>query len=253
VSFLLNSEVNAYDTFSLKKNLKLLGEYTVERVVDGDTILLKNGEYVRLLGLQAPALDHNNIKTLASGSFSKKYLESLVLDEKIDLYKASVKRDRYGRILGHLFLKDGRWVQGEMLNSGMAIVYSFADNRKLVSEMLEEEQLAEKENVGLWGQGFYKVKMHDEAYKYIHGYEMVKGKVLHIGRYKKMFFINFGDDWNKDFTIVISGKAARRFEKSAIDIWEYRGKVISVRGWLKEFKGPTMSISHPEQINILYE
>ena len=246
-------QARAYESKGLQKKLKFIGEYKVERVIDGDSILLKNGEYVRLLGLRAPLLVNRKLKSSeqSSGILSKKYLESLILGKNIYLYKAQEKRDRYGRILGHVFLKDGRWVQGEILKSGMAQVYSFADNRLLVAEMLEEEHLAEKLKLGLWKNQFYKIKDHKKAYKYIHNYEIIKGKVLHIGRFKKMYFINFGDHWDTDFTVVISGKATRLFKKKSIDIWEYRDKKIIVRGWLKEYKGPNMTISHPEQIEIL--
>ncbi len=76
----------------------------VERVIDGDTILLKNGERVRLLGIDAPELD-------AKECFSKEslvYLSAFLTGKEIILEsdKLNANMDKYGRLLRYVYLKD---------------------------------------------------------------------------------------------------------------------------------------------------
>ena len=58
--------------------------------------------------------------------------------------------DRHGRLLAHLEDSDGRWIQGEMLTAGLARVYSFADNRARVADMLALEKKARAVGAGIW-------------------------------------------------------------------------------------------------------
>lgn len=40
------------------------------------------------------------------------------------------------------------------------------------------------------------------------------------------------------------------FEKEAINLTNLKGKNIFVRGWLKYYNGPSIDLSHPEQLVI---
>ncbi|MEZ4697043.1 MAG: thermonuclease family protein [Rhodothermales bacterium] len=92
----------------------------VERVIDGDTYLLSNGETVRLIGVDTPESyatyklardaresdrDASVIQTL--GALATRFAESLVLDQPIVLTydpanAASSNRDRFGRLLAYV-------------------------------------------------------------------------------------------------------------------------------------------------------
>ena len=66
--------------------------------------------------------------------------------------------DRHGRLLAHLYTEDGIWIQGALLNQGMARVYSFPDNRALISEMLAQEKIARAAEKGIWQVSFYRIR-----------------------------------------------------------------------------------------------
>ena len=124
----------------------------VRSVVDGDTVILrdpikgpiKGMTQIRLVGLQAPKipLGRPGFKAWPLGEDSKSALERLVLGKAITLKYGGRRSDRHGRILAHLFLDNGVWIQGEMLRQGMARVYSFPDNRAEVAKMLALERTA---------------------------------------------------------------------------------------------------------------
>jgi len=115
---------------------------SVVSVVDGDTVVLsdpvKVATQIRLVGLQAPKLPlgRRGFKAWPLGEESKIALERLVLGKAITLKYGGRRSDRHGRILAHLFLDDGVWVQGDMVRHGMARVYSVPDNRADVAKML---------------------------------------------------------------------------------------------------------------------
>ncbi len=66
---------------------------SIERVVDGDTIVLKSGEKVRLYGVDCAEMNTNQ------GKMAKKYLEKILKpNTKIDVLRKG--SDNYGRTLG---------------------------------------------------------------------------------------------------------------------------------------------------------
>ena len=110
------------------------GQATVLEVVDGDTLILEDRTEVRLAGIQAPKLPlgRPGFETWPLAQEAKQALAGLTLGQVVTLTFGGRRMDRYGRLLAHLHLSDGRWIQGEMLALGLARVYSFADNRALI-------------------------------------------------------------------------------------------------------------------------
>ena len=66
-----------------------------------------------------------------------------------------------------------------------------------------------------------------------------------------MVFLNFGDNWRTDFTIRLDRRIARQFRRAGLTADSYDGRRVRVRGWLKNWNGPMIEASHPEQIEIL--
>ena len=87
----------------------------------------------------------------------------------------------------------------------------------------------------------------------IGGFELVEGRVLKTARVKGRIYLNFGDDWQDDFTIMFEPAALRRFRAAGIDPLDYQGRRLRVRGWVKSWNGPLILATHPEQIEVLDE
>src|SRR3546814_6279209 len=90
-------------------------------------------------------------------------LAELVLDRQVGLAYGGRREDRHGRRLAHLIRDDGLWVQGAMLEAGMARVYSFPDNTAAVPEMLTLERQARAARRGIWADPFYAVRGPEDA------------------------------------------------------------------------------------------
>jgi len=131
---------------------------TAIAVIDGDTLVLDDGQEVRLVGLQAPKLPlgRPGFQTWPLAEEAKAALAALTLGRRIVLGYGGRRLDRHGRALAHLFDADvGTWIQGALLEAGLARVYSFADNRALVAEMLALERTARTAHRGIWADPFY--------------------------------------------------------------------------------------------------
>ena len=246
----------AYDVEQIKSQLKpeknnFFKSKAIE-VIDGDTLLLDNQITVRLVGIQSPkiALNRKGFKEWPLGYEAKNALSDMVLNKEVTLYYGGRKMDRYGRTLAHLFLNDGTWVQGEMLKNGMARVYSFADNRAIVHEMLSEENEASEKSLGIWGLKFYEIKPQENSGRFTNSFQLISGTVADVATVRSNTYLNFGEDYKTDFTIVVSGRVKKMFEKMDINLANLKGKNIIVRGWLKYYNGPSINLTHPEQLVI---
>jgi len=72
--------------------------YGVGKVIDGDTIVLDNGEKVRLLGIDAPD------KGIEGSEKTTVVLETLIGGKKVWVEGDRYKEDQYGRRLGWLWM-----------------------------------------------------------------------------------------------------------------------------------------------------
>ncbi len=235
------------------------GEAVVVQVVDGDSVVLdravRGTRRVRLVGLQAPKLPlgRPGFPTWPLAADSKQALAALVLDKRVSLAHGGQIKDRYGRLLAHLYGPAGGWVQGAMLEAGMARVYTFPDNRALAAEMLAAEGRARRTRRGSWGDPFYAIRTPTNAARHVGTFQVVQGRVLDVARVKSRVYLNFGPDWRTDFTVTLDARARRLFKKAGLDPLTLKDRSVRVRGWLKHRNGPAIKATHPEQIEVLPE
>ncbi|MEE8332472.1 MAG: thermonuclease family protein [Alphaproteobacteria bacterium] len=222
-------------------------------IVDGDTLVLKGGVEVRLVGIQAPKLPlgRRSFKAWPLAPEAKAVLSRLTLGKQLALWYGGRKSDRHGRLLAHLTTPEGKWVQGELLGAGMARVYSFPDNRARVDEMLALERAARDGRRGIWAHRYYRILTPDSLALHIGTFQIVEARVLAVALVRGRAYLNFGPDWRTDFTVSIARGKLRRGWRGADPGKLYKGKRLRVRGWLKSFNGPMIEATHPEQIELL--
>ncbi|MCD6075018.1 MAG: nuclease (SNase), partial [Rhodospirillales bacterium] len=198
------------------------GSAAVREVIDGDTVLLdreiSGSREVRLVGLQAPKLPlgRSSFREWPLAKDSKAALAKMVLGRGVELGFGGVRMDRHGRLLAHLTRDDGLWVQGAMLEAGMARVYSFADNRARVADMLTRERAARSDRRGIWSHPYYAIRAPETAAKHINSFELVEGTVLDVAIVSGRAYLNFGDNWRTDFTVSMASKVVRQFTQEGL-------------------------------------
>lgn len=229
------------------------GAGEVASIVDGDTLVLRDGTQVRLVGIQAPKLPlgRPNFPAWPLAEDAKAALGRLVDGKSVELRYGGARRDRHGRLLAQLYTQDGTWVQGALLADGFARVYSFPDNRAVVAEMLALESKARARRRGIWADPFYRVLSPDEAGRHLDTFQLIEGKVQSVAVVRGRAYLNFGADWRTDFTVAIEPGDMRLFRDAGLDLRTLEGRRVRVRGWLKSMNGPMIQATHPEQIEIL--
>ena len=129
----------------------------VQRVVDGDTLLLGTGERVRLIGVDTPETKRPNTPVQYFGkeatAFTRRMVEGKRVRLGFDPANAHLKhRDRYGRTLAYVFLEDGTLLNSEIIRQG----YGFAMTQYPFARMDEFRRLereAREQRRGLWNSG----------------------------------------------------------------------------------------------------
>ena len=97
--------------------------YPVERVIDGDTIVIERGgrsEHIRLLGIDAPE------KNEPGGSESTDYISKLLAGERVYLEYDTIQTriDRFGRTLAFVYrYRDHLFINEKMLKTSHAKIY----------------------------------------------------------------------------------------------------------------------------------
>lgn len=227
---------------------------------DGDTLVLDSGMSVRLMGLQAPKLPlgRPDFEPWPDADLAQEGLSAMVMGKTVTLKYDSVERDRHGRALAQVFVEgaDGKtiWVQKAMIAAGLGRVYSFADNRACVGELLKVEAEARAAARGIWQDDYYKVQSAGEPAELlarVGHYDLVEGRVVRADRAGSRLYLNFGRFWKEDFTAVLDAAAQKLFAKQGFDPLKLEGRLVRLRGWIERRDGPRMDITHPEQIEIL--
>ncbi len=229
----------------------------VVAVTDGDTMRIDppvNGlSELRLAGIDAAKapLGRPANRPWPLGDEARAALAALTRDTSIRLAFAGQRTDRYRRLVDQVYRADGRWLQGELLEAGLARVHTSLDNREMAGEMLSIEAEARAARRGLWASPAYAVAAPSEVRQRIGSFALVEGKVLGARRVKKWIYLNFGADWRDDFTVTIEANSLPLFAAAGLDPLALAGRLIRVRGWVEKFNGPSIEVTHPEQIEVL--
>jgi micrococcal nuclease len=122
----------------------------VKWVIDGDTVVLADGQKVRYIGINAPELAHDGQKAEPYGNAAKLFNASLVDRKKIRLGFDKERNDQYERLLAYIFLKDGTFVNVEILSNGYAYLLYHRPNIKHNAVMLQSQRAAMSAKKGIW-------------------------------------------------------------------------------------------------------
>lgn len=122
--------------------------FLIVRVIDGDTVELAGGDRLRLLGIDTPEKGESYYQEATD------LLRRLALHKSARIEYAGVRRDRYGRLLGFLYVEDSIFVNQHIIDSGLGYLYLFDDQEKglpQIERMLISQRLAVSSHKGIWG------------------------------------------------------------------------------------------------------
>ncbi len=127
----------------------------VERVVDGDTLVLSDGKTVRFIGIDTPETVDPRRPVGCFGKEASNETKTLLTSKEVILQKDLSDQDKYGRLLRLIFLPldDGTilFVNDYLVREGFAKVMTYPPDIKYNEKFREAEAEAKAEKRGLWG------------------------------------------------------------------------------------------------------
>ncbi|MBL1274886.1 MAG: thermonuclease family protein [Ectothiorhodospiraceae bacterium] len=238
---------------------------TVAQVIDGDTVRLSDGRSVRLIGINTPEIGRKGkpSEPLArkAGAALKRFLGANGKSRpEIGLQYGQEKHDRYGRLLAHVYLPDGKSVEEYMLKQGWGAQIVVPPNVEHLECYRAAERIARQTNKGVW-RGIYQPVPVEQLPRDTRGFRIITGRVTRVGKSKRSLWINFprrpGEAPREGFAVRISHKDIKLYEgwptnsqKQALSRF-LPNKTVTVRGWMYTYKKQlVMRVRHPASLEV---
>ena len=124
----------------------------VERVVDGDTIVVTGGERVRFIGVDTPETKDPRRPVQCYGREASARTEELLAPgTKVVLVYDVDRTDRYGRTLAYVYrARDNLFVNASLVRDGYAMVLTVPPNVAKADEFVRLAREARESDRGLW-------------------------------------------------------------------------------------------------------
>jgi len=139
--------------FGARSEEKVAGpsEAKVKAVVDGDTVILDNGDTLRYIGINAPETKYPKMDVYYVGKESYEFNKNLVGGKTIRLEYDVTDRDPTGRLLAYVYVGE-TFVNAELVKNGMAYSAAYPPNTKHQEEFNALEREARDKKLGIWAE-----------------------------------------------------------------------------------------------------
>lgn len=223
-------------------------EAQVRRVVDGDTLLLDDGNRIRLVGADAPELGRDGRADALYARDARAHMDQLVslAGGRVTLHIGPEPRDRYGRLLARVSTQRHGDFAAHLLRNGLALAVAVPPNTAGFPCLLAAERAARAAGRGLWSTEGGPV-ISATALRST-GYAIVRGRA---GAWRAR---------RGDRLIELDGAVTLRVRDADLDRWftdtpleAYAGRLLEVRGWVHPWSRGRFAITvqHPATIEIL--
>jgi micrococcal nuclease len=118
-------------------------KFKVERVIDGDTIVLVGGRTVRYIGINTPEKGEPYYEE------AKEANRRLVEGKDVKLELDEQEKDLYGRTLAYVYVGD-TFVNVQLVREGCARAYPYPPNVKYDDIFSNAEKEARQKRIGIW-------------------------------------------------------------------------------------------------------
>ncbi|MGD8535598.1 MAG: thermonuclease family protein [Candidatus Aminicenantes bacterium] len=219
----------------------------VDVVYDGDTIKVRFNDgqewRVRLIGIDAPEIGDVREDMKFKAEMSKRFTFYHLYRKKIRLSYESELFDSYGRILAYIWIDEQDLFNKFIISEGFASAY--ANFRFSYREEFKEiEKEARSQEKGYWKHGNYTRIQEEEVESHIGQIVSLEFTCVSVRLKGKFYYLNSDEG---EFQTIIPKANLSLFPLPQF----YRGKVLSVTGFLEEYKGkPQIMAFFPSQIEM---
>lgn len=204
----------------------------IQRVTDGDTVVLEDGRKVRIIGINAPELSKKSEGKLRGEAQAASALIQQMISESTDaaLVLGDDSKDRYGRVLGHIVFDRTRSLASELILHGLAAATAVSPNTRCAEHNLRMETQARTKGLGIWQYPNNPWFAKSTGVKSIQGFHILTGLVEDVRKGKRYWEFQLANG------ILIRAKHSLLSSKDATDLQQ---KTVEVRGWFGRHDGFT--------------
>ncbi|MCG8487793.1 MAG: thermonuclease family protein [Chromatiales bacterium] len=217
----------------------------VARVIDGDTLLMRSGDKLRLIGINTPELGHWGKPGEPGAQAAKALLQRLVRESggRLALCPGVEKQDRYGRQLVHLSDNNRQSIAAQLLRQGVGWAIAVPPNLVNNGCYFAAESRARREQLGIWKNppALASGLRGDET-----GFHHLRGRIVRVGESRSAVWVNL----EGGLALRITWKDWDAFRID--DPQALVGRDVEARGWLYKRKGEQrLRIRHPSSLRLL--
>jgi endonuclease YncB( thermonuclease family) len=221
------------------------GEGRVTAVTDGRSFRLQDGREIRLAGIEPAASEEPS---------RRQPLATMLIGREVRLHGEDDAPDRYGRQAAFVWLLPSEtMVQAELLARGEALVSTGVANKECTATLFAAEAKARDAKRGLWADPSA-IKNAESPGVILAGigrFALVEGRVLSVRQTGATTYLNFGQNWTRDFAVTIPRQALAVFAAAGLVPKSLENKRIRVRGIVEARNGPRIEVLQMGQIELL--
>ena len=215
----------------------------IRYVIDGDTVVLADGQHVRLLGINAPELGKDGAPDQPLAAQARVGLAVLVEKRRVTLIFEREHHDHYGRLLAHLLLPDGSDVEQILLREGLAWAVAVPPDVKSLPVYLAAENEARAAGRGVWSEPAYAPTPVNRLTKNDTGFRFIEGTILRSVRHRNVIYFDLGPH----VALVVDSADWKKYYRGKPS--DLIGHSVIARGWLTEYRGRLhMRVPHPAML-----
>lgn len=218
----------------------------VRKVIDGDTLLLQDGEKVRLIGINTPEVQSRYSQSQPGGEAARDWLQRTLRNPTVWLQYDEQQFDKYDRRLAHVFLESGQYLNGLLLEQGLAMLTLIPPNLQYADVLIQAQQAAEQNKRGIWQMPDYQ-RQHVRTFNAAKSYsgwqrwELTAGQLFESRKY---------------MNLLVSESLLISIPKAQLTLFppleSYLNTPLEARGWLrKQGKQQRLYIQHPSALMVL--
>jgi len=236
---------NAARADAIDCTLEQQGKGRVAAVVDMRSLRLDDGREILLAGIERGGADRTSGRTALTG---------IALGREVTLHGNDDVPDRYGRQTAFVFVAGSQHsIQSELLRRGEALATIDIADKNCAAALAAAERAARDAKLGIWAQPsvIKNAESSGDILAAIGHFTVVEGRVRSVRQAGGLTYLNFGQNWTRDFAATIPRRIVPAFENASLGPKSLENKRIRVRGIVSSRGGPRIELLRVGQVEVL--
>lgn len=226
----------------------------VARVVDGDTLKLRDGRSVRVLGINAPEMQRPGQPGQALAVEARGAAAAFVDAAKgrVFLGFEQQQRDHYDRLLAHVYDAQGQSLAVSLLRQGLVFPIAVPPNVAQADCLFAIQQQARQKGLGVWASRAWQPRPATGLTQADTGFQRIRGRVAKVTVNSSVWL-----ELEGQLVVRIAKADWRYFPRRPADWQALLGQTLEVHGWVtpqrnrnKGFKPLVLAVHSPHALQV---